>query len=70
MILRPDFQKMTEEGISRTRGGDPSAMDKIDEEIEVFPARAGVIPKNGMRDDSKSGISRTRGGDPRGNLLY
>ena len=38
--------------------------------VHVFPARAGVIPKNGMRDDSKSGISRTRGGDPRGNLLY
>ena len=51
-------------GISRTRGGDPSAMDKIDEEIEVFPARAGVIPGAIFCTESTMGISRTRGGDP------
>ena len=48
----------------RIRGGDPTAYQRAVEDMKLFPAYAGVIPRWAQSNRASITFPRIRGGDP------
>ena len=64
-MIPPDSQRATVTlGKPRASGDDPAELDKTRAEIEVNPARAGMIPRKRKRETNEHSKPRASGDDP------